>query len=169
MYTTIINNLRYTWTKLMNVSGQFIYRDDPSPTIYNRICSECIDESVKTVIIILTCEGLSFVLANIGEFYSMIQGKKITLLSVRIPYINESPNVEFIINYCWETIGSIDGFFSFIAIEIAFMLINDTITVSSRLCELDLDEISQQLETHQRTVACRNLKMVLRRTRFIDE
>lgn len=153
----------------MNVSGKFIYRDDPAPTIYNRICSECIDESVKTVIIILACEGLSFVMANIGECYSMIQGKKITLLSVRIPYVNKHPDIEFMINYCWETIGSIDGFFSFIAIEIAFMLVNDTLTVSSRLCEADLDEITQQLETHQWTNACRNLKMVLRRTRFIDE
>lgn len=153
----------------MNVSGKLIYRDDPAPTIYNRICSECIDESVKTVIIILISEGFSFVFANIGEFYSMVQGKKITLLSVRIPYINKNPDIEFIINFCWETIGAIDGFFSFIAIEIAFMLVNDTITVSSRLCEADLDEISEQLENQQWATACRNLKMVLRRTRFIDE
>lgn len=169
MYTTMINNLRYTWTKLMNVSGKLIYRDDPEPTIYNRICSKCIDESIKTVIIILACEGLSFVIANVSESYSMIQGKKITLLNVRIPYVNKNPDIEFMINFCWETIGSIDGFCSFVAIEIGFMLVNDTIIVSSRLCEADLAEISEQLEKRNWMAACRNLKMVLKRTTFIDK
>lgn len=168
MYTTMINELRYTWTKLMNVSGRFIYRDDYEPTVYNRICSECIDESVVTVMIILACEGLSFVFANAGECYSMLQGKRITLLSVRIPYVNKYPDVEFMINFCWETIGSLDGLFSFVAIEIAFMLVNDTLKVSSRLCEADLNDISEQLERHDVSTACRNLKTVLRRTNFID-
>lgn len=168
MYTTVINELRYTWTKLMNVSGRFIYRDDSEPTIYNRICSDCIDESVITVTIILACEGLSFVFANAGEFYSMLQGKKITLLSVRIPYVNKYPDIEFMINFIWETIGSIDGFFSFIAIEIAFMLVNDTLKVSSRLCEAELNEVSEQLEKQKWTTACRNLKMNLKRTNYID-
>lgn len=169
MYTTVITELRYTWTKIMNLSGQYIYRDDAEPTIYNRICSKTIDESIKTVITIISLEGLSFVLANIGEFYSMLQGRKITLLSVRIPYLHQNPDTEFLINFCWELIGSIDGFVSFIAIEIAFMLVNDTITVSSRLCVADLNDISDQLEQQHTRVACRNLKMVLRRTKFIDE
>lgn len=49
------------------------------------------------------------------------------------------------------------------------MLVNNTITVSSELCEADLNEISNQLEQQQTLTACRNFKMVLRRTRFIDE
>lgn len=97
----MINNLRYTWTKLMNVSGKFIYRDDSEPTIYNRTCSECIDESIKTVIIILACEGLSFVIANIGVFYSMFQGKKITLLNMRLPYFNQNPDDKRMLGNNW--------------------------------------------------------------------
>lgn len=168
MYTTIITELRYVWTKLMNISGQYIYRDDAEPTIYNQICSNCIDQSIKSVIIIISLECLSFILANIGVFYSMLQGDKITLLNVRIPYLNQYPDIEHLINICWEAIGAADGFCSFIAIETAFMLVNDTITVSSRLCEADLIEISNQLEQQQYSIACRNLRMVLRRSNFID-
>lgn len=138
-------------------------------TILSLLSTIELDESIKTVIIILACEGLSFVIANIGVFYSMFQGKKITLLNMRLPYFNQNPDIEFMINACWETIGSIDGLFSFVAIEIGFMLVNDTINVTSRLCEVDLDGISEQLEKQNWTAACRNLKMVLRRTTFIDK
>lgn len=112
--------MRFIWTKIMNISGKFIYRDDANPSLYNKICSDCIDQSIKTFIMIISSEGLSFVIANIEEFYSLLNGQKITLMSLRLPYLNQYPDTEYLITYFFEIFGSSNGFCSFIAIEIGF-------------------------------------------------
>lgn len=45
---------RMKWVPLIESAAQKIYRDDSRTTAYNRICSECMDNTLKTFIITVT-------------------------------------------------------------------------------------------------------------------
>lgn len=156
---------------MLNISGKYIYRDDRRPTDYNRICSESLDQSLKGYIITISLVILSFVGALLGPFCAYIQnGRMVTLYSVRLPFLQHHPNTELTINVSWETFMSLMGVVALFGMEVMFALVNDTITVSSQLCELELNELSEMLErqgpnekSHQK------LRFILMKTQFMDE
>lgn len=172
IYWTLINKLRYKWNYLLNFSGNYIYRDDRQPTPYNRICNECLDQSIKNYIMIMSIEILSFIGAVLGPFYAFIQnGSRATMYSVRLPFLQDNPSTEFIINVCWEMFISSMGIVALFGMEMMFLLMNETITVSSKLCELELDELSDQLESNRATKkqSTQKLRMILMKIKFMDE
>lgn len=172
IYWTVMSKLRYKWNYLLYFSGNHIYRGDRQPTAYNRICNECIEQSLKNYIIIMFMEMLSFVGAFLGPFYAFIQnGSRATLYSVRLPFLHDNPNTEYIINVCWETFISLMGIVALFGMELMFVFINDTITVSSKLCESELNELSDQLESKRATYkeSSQKLRIILMRTKFMDE
>lgn len=69
VYITALSKTRFTWKRLLNVSGKHLYRDDSSDSRYNRVCSEFLDESIKSYIkkfltannIIVNCNGCASV------------------------------------------------------------------------------------------------------------
>lgn len=172
MYWTCVLKTRFKWHELIIMAGEYIYQDDSQPTAYNRICSDCIDESLKTYIRIVTMEIMSLVIAAIGPFYTyIIYGTKSTFLCVRLPYLNTDPDLEFMVNISWEMIGMCLGFISFIAVDVAFMNFINTISVTSRLCELRLNEFSDNLEYKRGTEEQirKQLRIIMMQTKFIDE
>lgn len=100
-----------------------MYRDDHQPTAYNRICSESIDESIKIFIKIIVVEMLSFVIAAIGPLHKYINyGTKSTFFCVRLPFLNENPDLEFTINISWELTATFLSFFGFVLISVLFVI-----------------------------------------------
>lgn len=147
MYATVITETKYEWNRLLNISGKIIYRNDGQSTDYNRICDETINKSIVDYLLRMTVIMMSFVVAVIGPFYSFVQdGELATLYSVKLPYFNRDPYTEFTINVIWQFLISLIGGAALFFMEGAIMLLNNTITVSSKLCHLELFEISKYLE-----------------------
>lgn len=149
-YFTAINESRFVWHKLAAISGKYIYRDDHQPTAYNSICSKTIDQSLKTFVIKTSVIILSFVGAVLGPFLRFISdGFLYTLYELRIPYYNQYPYTEFVINVIWQIIISVIGTVGLFILEGGFTLINDTITVSSKISLLEFTQLSNLLENKQ--------------------
>lgn len=156
---------------MLDFGGKYIYRDDDGATAYNYICSESLDQSMKTYLMIVFIVITSFTGAVCGPYYKfMTQGTRATLYNLRLPYFEDYPNMEFYINTCWETFTSFIGAIGLFNMEAAFTIVNDTITVSSKLCAMDLNKLSKYLEIKSRNTKYvrRSLKLVLMKTKFID-
>lgn len=129
--------------------GKYIYRNDGEPTDYNRICDENINQSIMGFIIRMTVIMLSFVGAVIGPFHSFVyDGTLFTLYSLKLPYFNRDPYTEFIINVVWQFLTSLVACVGVFVVEGSIMILNDAITVSSKLCCLELNELSEYLEVN---------------------
>lgn len=138
--------------KLLDVPREHFYRNERQLTAYNRICSECITDSLKTYVLTLVVLILSFIGALIGPAYSYIQdGSLYTLYELRLPYFNQYPNTEFGINFTWQSLISVLGISALFCIELFMTMVNNAITVSSKLTVMELAEISDQLENGQIT------------------
>lgn len=122
----------------------------------------------------MTVIMLSFVGAVIGPFYSFVHnGTLVTLYSVKLPYFNQDPYTEFIINVVWQFLISLIGGVALFLMEGSIMLLNDTITVSSKLCYYELNELSDYLKENCKSVSetkcCRELKTVFMKIAYFDE
>lgn len=109
-------------------------------------------------------------IAMIAPVYGLLHGQRITLFCVRLPFINENPELEYVICISWESLNGIIGLIGFWSIEILFVLINNTISVSSALCEAELDQLADDIENERK---CQNhasqvLRAILMRTCYID-
>lgn len=111
---------------------------------------------------------LSFVGAVIGPYYSFVRyGTLATLYSLKLPYFNQDPYTEFIINLVWQFLIGLIGVVSLFLVEVAITLTNDTITVSSELCLLELKELSDRQAS--KTELRRKMKKIYMRIAYIDE
>lgn len=144
-FTSLNKSNRPIWYKLVNVSGEYIYRDDLQPTAYNRICSEAITQSLKSYLIIMAVITLSFIVAALGPLHSFITDWSLfTLYEVRLPFVIR----------IWSLLSMWFGNFSYpywlvwecSLIEGVQCIINDTITVSSQVNSLEFAELSEVLE-----------------------
>lgn len=166
-----MNKKRFMWKYMLDFAGKYIYRDDDRVTAYNSICSESLDQSMKTYLIIVIIVITSFTGAVCGPYYKfMTIGMQSTLYNLRLPFFEENPNAEFFINTCWETFNSFIGAIGLFNMEAAFTIVSDTITVSSKLCAMELNELSKCIEMEQKHLKdTRNkLKLILMKTKFID-
>lgn len=171
IYFTTINKKRFMWKELLSLAGTHIYRDDNRATAYNYICSESLDQSMKTYLTIVIIVIASFTGAVCGPYYQfMTNGMRSTLYNLRLPFFEDNPNTEFLINMCWETFTSFIGAIGLFNMEASFTIVSDTITVSSKLCALELNELSKYMEMEQKnTIYGRwKLRLILRKTKFID-
>lgn len=165
VYATVITKTKYEWNRLLNFSGKYIYRNDGQPTEYNRICNETINETIVGYIIKMMVIMMSFVVAVTGPFYSFVQdGKLETLYSLKLPYFNRNPYMEFIINVIWQFLITLIGGCALFCMEGTIMLLNNAIIVSSKLCHLELIELSKYLEEFHENENRRDTKFRLRLT-----
>lgn len=91
------------WVPLLEIGGKHIYRVDRRPNAYNRICNECMDNTLKSYAITISVIILSFVGALIGPVHTYLRdGALVTLYDVRVPFLHEDPLTEFILclNLC---------------------------------------------------------------------
>lgn len=170
MYITALSEARFTWKRLLNVSGKHLYHDDPEDSAYNRVCSDYLNESIWSYVKIFTLQTISLSIAMIAPAYGLLHGERVTLFGVRLPFINKNPELEYMINLCWETANGTLGLIAFWSIEIMFVLVNNTIGVSSALCEVELNQLADDIEIEHGSKRHwrRTLRTILMRTSYID-
>lgn len=158
---------RLVWKRLVNISGKHIYRNDGKPTVYNRICDENINRTIASYVVKMLLIMLSFVGAIIGPYYDFVHnGTLATLYCLKLPYFNEDPYTEFIINVAWQLLTSFFGVIGLFLIEGIITLVDDTIKVSAKLYRHELNELSEQQETE--VEIRRRLKMIFMKMLYID-
>ena len=159
------------WKYMLDFAGKYIYRDDDRATDYNYICFKSLDQSMKTYLIIVMIVISSFVGAVCGPWYKFITiGTKSTLYNLRLPFCEDNPNTEFVINTCWECFNSFIGSIGLFMMEAAFIIVSDTITVSSKLFAFELNELSKYIEMEQKHTkyAGKSLRIILQKIQFVD-
>lgn len=136
------------WVPLLEMAGKHIFRDDARPTAYNRICLECLNAMVKSYIIKTTMLMMSFVPALSAIVLAYFRdGLLVTLYEVRIPFLQDDPQTEYIINMSWQGFVSINGIPAVLLLESFPAIVNSTITTTSKLTVQKLNELSDDLET----------------------
>lgn len=171
-YWQTVTKLRFEWHRLLNISGNLIYRNDDEPTAYNQICSQSIQQAIKNYVITLILVILSALGAVPGPFYSYIHdGIYVTLFNLKLPYFNRFPSTEFLINITWETFNALIGIGIVFLMEFMIALCNDTISVSSQLTELSINELSDLLKQKKasKTKQILQLKKILMKVAHMDE
>lgn len=171
-FLSTVTKTKYKWRKLLEFSGEFIYNDDRQCTPYNRICSENISESLKNLIVTITIIMLSFIIACLGPLFSYIKdGTVVTFYELRLPYLYQYPNVEYIINTIWQAAINILAVFAFFLAELIQTLVNDSISVTSKLSRLELNQLSIQLEEKDRNEATigRKLTSIFMKMAYMDK
>lgn len=171
MYFTVINKSRFKWHNLIN-TGRNFYRNDKRPSPYNRICSECITNSIKNYVVMIVVILITFTIALIGPIYIYYQeGKMYTLYGVRLPYLSKNPHKEYVVNIIWQLIINLMAIVGTFILEAMITIVNDTITVSSKLCRLELNELSDDLENEHKTKAkaSKTWKIIIKKMIYMDE
>lgn len=136
------------WPQLIDQPSIYIYRDDKQPSDYNRICYESLKYSIKEYVLSLTLVTLSLICACIGPTYAFLQdGTFVTLYELRIPFLENDPTTEFILNLAWQGLISLMAALAIGLIESGLALINNTIDVSSHLNVLSFAKLSERLES----------------------
>lgn len=164
--------MRLEWNRLLNIPGKWIYRDDNKPTTYNQICTQSICETIKHYVLTIMVIMLASIGAVLGPFYSYIyEGTFATFYNLKLPYFNADPPTEFIINIIWETMISLLGIIALFVLEIVIAICNDTISVSSKLTQMELNDLSDKIEKERgaKSKELLQLRMILMRVAHIDE
>lgn len=144
-----ISSLRHKCKKLLDKAAEYFYRDDNTPSKYNRICSECMDKTLKSFATNIILIVLSFSIAVVGPVRSYLDdGTLVTLFEFRMPFLTQNPDIEFIANLTWQGILSLLALPAFFALEGCKAVVNNAIDVSSKRSALEFDEISNKLETN---------------------
>lgn len=80
----------------------------------------------------------------VGPFYAFtFHGIKTTTIDLKLPFIDESSNVEFIANILYLCIIGMHRFLAYIIIEVAMTIFGDAITISSKLIEYELWKLDE--------------------------
>ncbi|XP_031635731.1 uncharacterized protein LOC116348758 [Contarinia nasturtii] len=170
-YMAIVDSM-YELHRLINIPRKNIYRDNQRPTNNNRICEESINYSIKAYAIKMTVILISFVGATIGPFYRyMDDGTLVTLYSLKLPYLHNDLHTEFIVNAIWQLMITIIGGIGLFLIEGVLTLIDDTVNVSSYLCQLEFEELSNCLKNESITIhkSREKLKNIYMKIAYNDE
>lgn len=81
----------------------------------------------------------SFGMAMTGPAFAVLRGSRVTLYSVRLPFLNTSPVLEYSLNMCWEIFK--------ISIP-KFTILDDAINITSDLVACDLNQLSIDMESN---------------------
>lgn len=116
---------------------------------------------------------LSFAGSLIGPLFAYLQdGSLVTLYEVRIPFLEEHPRTEFIMNITWQNLFSvIVGIPGLFIVEGIIALITNAIIVSSKLTVNEFEDLSDELESCKITrdrCGCR-LVNIFRQIIYMDE
>lgn len=148
--------------RLLSYGGKYIYNDNNVKTKYNSICSRSMDRALKRFTTVFLCVMLSFVIALFGPIYAyIVDGKRSSLLSVRLPFFEQNSDSEFILLIIIQTISGICGLSGNIAIETGYNLNINVLRVTTELIELDIGKLSSDLETKTLTISQMKHKLCL--------
>lgn len=160
------------WPKLIYPPSKYIYRNDTEQTSYNRICWKGLNDTAKQYFICTTVILLTLFGSTVGPLYTYSKtGKITTLYELRIPFLENDPEMEFYFGFAWQGLVSCFGLLGLSLIESGMAVVNNSITVSSKLNVLSLHELSERLEANDITgrESLQKLKLIFKDIIYWDE
>lgn len=171
VHFTSASKVSYEWYQLLNV-GQSIYRDDDEPTPYNKICRDCVDESILNFVLKMSVYVMCFIGICIGPIYNLfIDETDATLYYIRIPFSSEDQNGAHFINTAWQTFICLFGFWGVLIMESMISLANNGIIMSAKLNAFELNHLTDEMESGQTTdnQTRQKLKDIFTKIEYINE
>lgn len=144
-----INENRYTIYEFMCFGGRYIYKniddDDNEDDEYHEICSKQIDETFKNFFCKMGILIGSLVVALIWPTHELIlHGIKTTALQVKLPFVEEKSNAEFMGNLLFQFIFLGHGFLGYIGLEVGIDAATDVIQITHKILEYRLRKMNDQ-------------------------
>lgn len=137
------------WPLLVYPPSKHIYRNNKRQTAHNRICEDCLNDSAKqfftTTTIVLTSVTVAHFCPIIEYFRN---GSLITIYQIHFPFIDD-PYLQFVVGIMFQGMISTTGALGLALIESGMSMVNNTLTVSSKLNALSLHEFSEKIKTSQ--------------------
>lgn len=137
-----ISKERFVFHKFLGFAGHYIYPNECTNTAYVRLCMENIDTTLKKFFRKVAIMFVSLVATGIGPAYMQIRhGIKTTASSLKIPFIEENSNAEFMANMLLQGFISLYGVLAFGGIEICVDIVGDVVSIMSKLIEYEFNKL----------------------------
>lgn len=138
---------------LMRYAGHFIYADDHEGTEYNNICSEHIDESVRSFFVKMGIIYISLVVETVTVCVYIRRGTRTTLTDLKYPFVAEKSDTEFFLNAFLQAAVVILGGLAYVSIEIVMGLAHDIASISPKLTNYELRKFRNMMKNKKITKA----------------
>lgn len=169
----MVTKVRFELKKLVDFGGRFIYSNTRENTIYNRICAEHMDYTMKRFLIKMGTIFMSFSLAIIGPIRAyLIYGAKTTTIEARIPFCEPDSGAEFMFNFLLQIVIAAHGILAFCGLEIILSLFENVVTVAPKLIvKSDLVQTIELFETKSisRLELCERIKQIVKASTDTDK
>lgn len=129
--------------------GRHIYpdKDDDEDEEYHEICSQQIDGTMKHFICKISIILSSMTVALIWPTYQVFShGIRTTALQVKLPFIEEKSNAEFLGDFILQCIILGHGLLGYVGLEVGIETPTDFILISQKLLEYRLKKMDDQQE-----------------------
>lgn len=139
---------------------------------YIDICSNEMDNSIKKFISRFVIMFSIFAIAITKIYYvTIFMGIKTTTTEVKIPFIEEKSNDDFLANIILQTILSSYGLFGFIAMEVGMELNALVVAISSKLIKFEFNKLDEWIERAKLSPMqlCTSLRNIVQQVMDVDK
>lgn len=157
---------------LIRYAGYFIYADSRENTTFNRICSEHIDETVRSFFLKMGILYFFLLTSQSGPVYEYIKyGTRTTLTELKFPFVAEKSDNEFTGNVILQGAVGAFGGLAYVAIEIAMTLCDDVASILPKLVKYELEKFHDMFKNAKLTKAKKDstFKVIVKHTLVADK
>lgn len=120
---SVLSEDRLKYHSLVTFAAKYIYADNHGRTEHDQICSQQIDATMKNFGITVTAMTCGSLVAVFGPiFFYFTEGNKSTTIEVKVPFLDDNQNDEYLINMLLQSIVYFHGFFIYFGIEVAMSI-----------------------------------------------
>lgn len=150
LYSHSLSENRFIAHSLVEFGGNFIYSrtDVAKDPEYEDICSKHLDKTVRKFFMKMLTILTSFALLLIWPTHKYVsEGIRTTTTEVRIPFIEEDSDYEFMINIILMSVVGFHGMLGYIVVEVAIELFGDINTIAPKLIKYKLKKLDDAVES----------------------
>lgn len=137
---------RYLLHDLVSFGARYVYRDQHDDIEYQRICSKAMNKSMKQFLMKMLMMTFGFTMALVGPTIAFAShGIKTTTVELAYPFVEENSWTEFALNILFQNYYATLGGLAYVGIEIVFVILSNTITISPHLIG---HKLKQLIESH---------------------
>lgn len=156
----------------MAFPGRNIYPDnieEENEELY-KICSNQMDITIKsslrkTAILITFCTAITIW----STYQTMTDEVKITVMQLKLPYVEENSYAEFIGNVLLELNVLGHGFLGYLASEVGVDIVNDFVAIAPKILKYQLKKMIQQHEKNSSADTVSALGNIVQHLRDYDK
>lgn len=131
---------------LMRYAGHFVYADDHEGTEYNKICTDHIDETVRSFFVKMGIIYISLVVETVTVCVYIRRGTRTTLTDLKYPFVAEKSDIEFYLNVFFQAAVVLLGGLAYVSIEIVMGLAHDIASISPKLTNFELRKFHNMMQ-----------------------